>query len=106
MAEAGLKPSSSACPGGGQVWCFCQMCSACLPACLSVQVEGIPTFVVVDGESGEAITLDGRGKVGSDAACKDFPWRAGATSGGSNEVADDDASDSDSDDDDDDDDNE
>ena len=70
----------------------------------TVQVDGIPTFVVVDGETEETITLEGRGKVGGDAACKDFPWRSGASSGGGNEAAAAGASDDDDDYDDDDDD--
>jgi hypothetical protein len=68
------------------------------------QVEGIPTFVLVDGESGEIITVDGRSKVGGDAACNDFPWRGSAASGGNNAGEDEASSDDGGDDDDDDDD--
>lgn len=37
-------------------------------------VEGIPTFVIVDAKSGKTITTEGRGSVGSDPEGAEFPW--------------------------------
>jgi len=37
-------------------------------------VEGIPTFVLIDGETGETITTDGREAVGADPEGASFPW--------------------------------
>jgi len=37
-------------------------------------VEGIPSFVLVDGQSGETITTEGRGMVDSDPTGAEFPW--------------------------------
>jgi len=39
------------------------------------EVEGIPTFVVVDAETGETITTDARSNVSSDPTGEEFPWR-------------------------------
>jgi len=38
------------------------------------EVEGIPCLVLVDAETGETITKNGRGAVGGDPEGKDFPW--------------------------------
>jgi len=38
-------------------------------------VEGIPTFVIVDAETGKTVTTKGRGAVGSDPTGADFPFR-------------------------------
>lgn len=37
-------------------------------------VEGIPSFVIVDAETGETINDNARGKVSSDPAGDEFPW--------------------------------
>jgi len=37
-------------------------------------VEGIPTFVLIDGSTGELINANGRGAVGSDPEGAEFPW--------------------------------
>jgi len=37
-------------------------------------VEGIPTFVIIDAATGETITTDGRGDVGADPTGEEFPW--------------------------------
>ncbi|PNH03411.1 Nucleoredoxin [Tetrabaena socialis] len=39
------------------------------------KVSGIPTLVLVDGESGELITASGRDAVGDDEECANFPWK-------------------------------
>merc|ERR1719409_577581 len=39
------------------------------------KVSGIPSFVVLDGETGATITTDGRECVGEDPTGKDFPWK-------------------------------
>ncbi|EFJ40226.1 hypothetical protein VOLCADRAFT_108271 [Volvox carteri f. nagariensis] len=39
------------------------------------KVRGIPTLVVIDGETGELITSNGRDAVGDDPECENFPWR-------------------------------
>ncbi|KAH8056012.1 hypothetical protein JL722_7839 [Aureococcus anophagefferens] len=39
------------------------------------KVQGIPTFVLVDGETGELITADGRDVVLEDPSGAGFPWR-------------------------------
>jgi len=39
------------------------------------KVQGIPSFVIVDGETGELITMDGREAVSEDPKGEDFPWR-------------------------------
>mmetsp|Transcript_22632 Transcript_22632/g.49548 ORF Transcript_22632/g.49548 Transcript_22632/m.49548 type:complete len:469 (+) Transcript_22632:243-1649(+) len=39
------------------------------------KVQGIPTFVILDGETGTLITDKGREAVAQDAECADFPWR-------------------------------
>jgi len=39
------------------------------------KVQGIPTFVVLDGETGETITTDGREAVSDDPTGKDLPWK-------------------------------
>jgi len=39
------------------------------------KVGGIPTFVVLDGATGELITKDGRAKIAEDAEGKHFPWK-------------------------------
>lgn len=38
------------------------------------KVEGIPTLVIVDGDTGDTITRNGRMRVGADLAGKEFPW--------------------------------
>jgi nucleoredoxin len=38
-------------------------------------VQGIPTFVILDGATGETITTDGRESVGEDPEGKDYPWK-------------------------------
>jgi len=37
-------------------------------------VQGIPSFVLVDGKTGETITTNARGNVSSDPEGKEFPW--------------------------------
>jgi len=37
-------------------------------------VQGIPTFVLIDGETGETISDNARGKVASDPTGAEFPW--------------------------------
>ncbi|KAG2425623.1 hypothetical protein HYH02_014996 [Chlamydomonas schloesseri] len=39
------------------------------------KVRGIPTLVILDGETGEVITTSGRDAVSSDDKCENFPWR-------------------------------
>ena len=39
------------------------------------KVQGIPTFVIVDGETGELITKDGRSAVMEDQKGAKFPWK-------------------------------
>ncbi|KAJ8312501.1 hypothetical protein KUTeg_009874, partial [Tegillarca granosa] len=39
------------------------------------KVSGIPSLIILDGETGEVITANGRGKVSSDMEGKEFPWR-------------------------------
>ena len=39
------------------------------------KVSGIPSFVLLDGETGETITTDGREAVSEDPTGKDFPWK-------------------------------
>jgi len=39
------------------------------------KVSGIPTLVILDGETGATITTDGREAVGEDPTGKDFPWK-------------------------------
>jgi nucleoredoxin len=39
------------------------------------KVKGIPSLVILDGESGETITTDGRSAVMADPEGTDFPWR-------------------------------
>merc|ERR550514_2256815 len=39
------------------------------------EVQGIPSFVVVDAETGETINGNARGKVSSDPTGAEFPWR-------------------------------
>jgi len=39
------------------------------------KVRGIPSLVILDGESGETITTDGRSAVMGDPKGEDFPWR-------------------------------
>jgi len=39
------------------------------------KVSGIPSFVILDGETGETITTDGREAVSEDPTGKDFPWK-------------------------------
>jgi len=39
------------------------------------KVQGIPTFVVLDGETGATITTDGREAVSDDPTGKDLPWK-------------------------------
>ena len=48
-----------------------------LKAKLSKQfkVSGIPSFVILDGETGELITADGRDAVSEDPKGANFPWR-------------------------------
>ncbi|KAK6165994.1 hypothetical protein SNE40_022791 [Patella caerulea] len=38
------------------------------------EVSGIPSFILLDGESGKIITKDGRGGVSSDPEGGNFPW--------------------------------
>lgn len=38
------------------------------------EVEGIPTLVFIDGETGETITTNGRAAVGGDPEGAEFPW--------------------------------
>ena len=37
-------------------------------------VEGIPTFVLIDAETGKTINANGRGAVGADPEGADYPW--------------------------------
>jgi len=39
------------------------------------KVQGIPTFVVLDGATGETITTDGRESVSEDPEGNNFPWK-------------------------------
>jgi len=39
------------------------------------KVQGIPTFVVLDGETGTTITTDGRASVLQDPTGEEFPWK-------------------------------
>jgi len=39
------------------------------------KVQGIPSFVVLDGATGETITVDGREAVSEDPTGKDLPWK-------------------------------
>jgi len=39
------------------------------------KVRGIPSFVILNGEDGELITLEGRGKVSEDPKGEDLPWK-------------------------------
>lgn len=39
------------------------------------KVKGIPHFVLIDGDTGETITIDGRSKIPMDKAGIGFPWR-------------------------------
>lgn len=39
------------------------------------KVSGIPTFVILDGATGELITKDGRAAFSEDPTGKDFPWK-------------------------------
>ncbi len=39
------------------------------------KVNGIPTLVVLDGQTGEVITSDGRAAVDEDPEGSEFPWR-------------------------------
>ena len=39
------------------------------------KVSGIPSLVILDGATGETITLDGRTAVSEDPTGKEFPWR-------------------------------
>lgn len=38
-------------------------------------VRGIPTFVLIDGDSGEVICQNARGNVSSDPEAATFPWK-------------------------------
>ena len=38
------------------------------------EVQGIPTFVIVDAQTGETVTTEGRGMVDADPTGADFPW--------------------------------
>jgi len=38
-------------------------------------VQGIPSFCIVDAKTGETITTDARGDVGADPTGAEFPWR-------------------------------
>ena len=40
-----------------------------------LQVQGIPTLVILDGETGEIINSDGRSAVSEDPEGLDYPWR-------------------------------
>lgn len=42
---------------------------------LSLQVSGIPTLCIIDAETGELISSDGRVLVQQDPAAKLFPWK-------------------------------
>ncbi|PNH03850.1 putative nucleoredoxin 1 [Tetrabaena socialis] len=46
------------------------------------QVGGIPTLVLLDGETGELITDDGCSVVGNDSECALFPWKPEAPAAG------------------------
>ena len=39
------------------------------------KVQGIPTFVILDGKTGETITKDGRSAVMEDPSGEAFPWK-------------------------------
>ncbi|KAG2500528.1 hypothetical protein HYH03_001305 [Edaphochlamys debaryana] len=39
------------------------------------KVRGIPTLIILDGETGELITADGRDAVVEDDECAGFPWK-------------------------------
>ena len=38
-------------------------------------MNGIPSLVILDGETGEVINADGRDAVGSDPEFVEFPWK-------------------------------
>jgi nucleoredoxin len=42
--------------------------------CSKYGIRGIPTFVIIDGNSGALHTSDGRSKVGSDPDGSKLPW--------------------------------
>ena len=37
-------------------------------------VEGIPSFALIDSQTGETINADGRGRIMSDPSGAEFPW--------------------------------
>jgi len=38
-------------------------------------IRGIPTLVLIDGDSGEVINPNARGEVMDDTDANDFPWK-------------------------------
>ena len=42
--------------------------------CTKYGIRGIPTFILVDGNSGKLITANGRSKVTDDEDASSFPW--------------------------------
>ena len=38
-------------------------------------VRGIPTFVLLDGDTGETISANARGSVQGDPEAENFPWK-------------------------------
>merc|ERR1719284_1880447 len=63
--------------GDEQPWLALPFAQRDLKAKLSkkFKVQGIPTFVVLDGETGATITTDGREAVSDDPTGKDLPWK-------------------------------
>merc|ERR1719326_438491 len=62
---------------GEQPWLALPYADRDLKAKLSkkYKVNGIPSLIVVDAQTGATITKDGRGAVMEDADGKDFPWK-------------------------------
>lgn len=62
---------------GEQPWLSLPFADRAAKAKLSkkYKVQGIPSFVILDGTTGETITLDGREAVMEDPKGADFPWK-------------------------------
>lgn len=71
------EPSFKSYFGEEQPWLALPYSARDIKAKLSkkYKVSGIPSFVVLDGETGATITTDGRECVGEDPTGKDFPWK-------------------------------
>jgi len=62
---------------GEQPWLALPFAERKVKAALSkkYKVQGIPSFVILDGETGETITTDGRDAVSEDPSGASFPWK-------------------------------